>query len=407
MEPTSVVLVGKLAIVFAALLLSLRAGLKLTKSMMITIVATIVLYAIPLKDTVKIWYKASTSFNTISLVLILYLITLLQRILQNRKQLSQVHTNLDSLFNSRRITATVAPIFIGLLPSAAAMLICGEIVRDTVGDALDQEEQAFITSYFRHIPESFLPTYAAVILMSELSGVSIGTFVLGMLPLEVLLYILGYWAYIRRIPKDTGLPPSENRGRVAVELLKNLWSIIAIIVLVIGFKWSVLAATLAVIIVCLPVYRYKPREILPLLKDAVEAPMLINTYLIMVFKDFIMHSGAMDALPDFFSHLPVPTYLVFALIFFFGTVVAGAQAIIAICAVMAFAAIPGGGMPLMVLLMSFAYAAMQISPTHICLFIAADDFDVPMMALVRKTMPIIIVFCLLTVPYYWLLTAFF
>ena len=407
MEPTSVVLVGKLAIVFAALLLSLRAGLKLTKSMLITIVATIVLYAIPLKDTIKIWYKASTSFNTISLVLILYLITLLQRILQNRKQLSQVHTNLDSLFNSRRITATVAPIFIGLLPSAAAMLICGEIVRDTVGDALDQEEQAFITSYFRHIPESFLPTYAAVILMSELSGVSIGTFVLGMLPLEVLLYILGYWAYIRRIPKDTGLPLSENRGRVAVELLKNLWSIIAIIVLVIGFKWSVLAATLAVIIVCLPVYRYQPREILPLLKDAVEAPMLINTYLIMVFKDFIMHSGAMDALPDFFSHLPVPTYLVFALIFFFGTVVAGAQAIIAICAVMAFAAIPGGGMPLMVLLMSFAYAAMQISPTHICLFIAADDFDVPMMALVRKTMPIIIVFCLLTVPYYWLLTAFF
>jgi hypothetical protein len=169
----------------------------------------------------------------------------------------------------------------------------------------------------------------------------------------------------------------------------------------------VLSATLAVIIVCLPVYRYKPREILPLLKDAVEAPMLVNTYLIMVFKDFIMHSGAMDALPDFFSHLPVPTYLVFALIFFFGTVVAGAQAIIAICAVMAFAAIPGGGMPLMVLLMSFAYAAMQISPTHICLFIAADDFDVPMMALVRKTMPIIIVFCLLTVPYYWLLTAFF
>jgi hypothetical protein len=290
MEPTSVVLVGKLAIVFAALLLSLRAGLKLTKSMLITIVATIVLYAIPLKDTIKIWYKASTSFNTISLVLILYLITLLQRILQNRKQLSQVHTNLDSLFNSRRITATVAPIFIGLLPSAAAMLICGEIVRDTVGDALDQEEQAFITSYFRHIPESFLPTYAAVILMSELSGVSIGTFVLGMLPLEVLLYILGYWAYIRRIPKDTGLPPSENRGHVAVELLKNLWSIIAIIVLVIGFKWSVLSATLAVIIVCLPVYRYKPREILPLLKDAVEAPMLVNTYLIMVFKDFIMHN---------------------------------------------------------------------------------------------------------------------
>lgn len=407
MDPLSVTLVGKLVIVFAALLISLRAGLKLTKSLLIAIATTIVLYAIPLKSALHIWYGASTSLGTGSIVLILYLITLLQRILQNRDQLKQVHKNLDILFNSRRITATVAPIFIGLLPSAAAMLICGEIVRDTVGDSLDVEEQAFITSYFRHIPESFLPTYAAVIMMSELTGVPIGAFVLGMLPLEVLLYVLGYWAFIRKIPKETGLPPSGNRGRQAIELLKNLWSIIAIIILVIGFHSSVLSSTLVVILVCLPVYRYSFKEILHLMKTAFEAPMLINTYLIMVFKDYILHSGSMEALPDFFSHLPVPTYFVFALIFFFGTVVAGAQAIIAICAVMAFAAIPGGGMPLMVLLMSFAYAAMQISPTHICLFIAADDFGVPMMAIVRKTIPVIAIFCALTIPYYWLLATLF
>ncbi len=403
MDTATVMQVLKLTAVFAALLLSLRAGLKLTKSMLVTIGATILIYFISPKEVLEIWLKATTSFSTISLVLILYLITFLQRMLEDRAQLRLAQQNLNGLFNNRRLNVTLAPIFIGLLPSAAAAIICGQIVKDTVGDDLNSEEQAFVTSYFRHIPESFLPTYAAIIMMCELSGVRPGSFVLGMLPLEILLFALGYWFYIRKIPKETGLPPSGNKPMEAVGLFVHLWSILSIIVLIIAFDWTVLAAVAAVTFLCIPVYKYTPRTAVPLLRSAFEPPMLLNTYLIMVFKDFIMHTGAVEALPDFFTNLPVPTFLVFALIFFFGTVVAGAQAIIAICTLMAFAAIPGSGMPLMVLLMSFAYAAMQISPTHICLFIIADYFDVPMMSLVRRAIPIIAIFCIITIPYYLIL----
>ncbi|MDI9491513.1 MAG: DUF401 family protein [Bacillota bacterium] len=403
MDTAIVIQVAKLIVVFAALLLSLRAGLKLAKAMAATIVVTILIYFISPRDVLAIWWGATTSLNTISLVLILYLITFLQRMLEDRAQLRLAQQNLNGLFNNRRINVTLAPIFIGLLPSAAAAIICGQIVRDTVGEDMNHEEQAFVTSYFRHIPESFLPTYAAIIMMSELSGVRPGAFVLGMLPLEVLLFALGYWFYIRKIPKETGLPPADNKPKQAMELLLHLWSILAIIVLIIAFDWTVLSAVALVAFLCLPVYRYTPKTAAPLLRSAFEPSMLLNTYLIMVFKDFIMHTGAVEALPEFFTNLPVPTFLVFALIFFFGTVVAGSQAIIAICTVMAFAAIPGGDMPLMVLLMSFAYAAMQVSPTHICLFIIADYFDVPMMSLVRRAIPIITLFCILTIPYYLLL----
>lgn len=397
----------KLVVVFAALLISLKLKLKLTKSMLITILVTILIYKISPADCYGIWKSATTSLDTISLVLILYLITFLQRILENKSQLRLAQQNLNGLFNNRRINATVAPIFIGLLPSAAAAIICGEIVRETAGQDLNKEEQAFVTSYFRHIPESFLPTYAAIIMMCELSGVSPGSFVLGMLPLEILLFMLGYIFYIRKIPKETGLPESQNKGKEAGELMIHLWSLLAIILLIIAFDWTVLAAVALVTGLCLIVYRFTPAMALPLLKSAFEPPMLLNTYLIMVFKEFIMQTGAVEALPDFFSVLPVPTFIIFVLIFFFGTVAAGAQAIIAICTVMAFVAIPGGGMPLMVLLMSFAYAAMQVSPTHICLFIIADYFDVPMMSLVRRAIPIISIFCALTIPYYLLLKMFF
>ncbi len=398
--------VAKLTAVFVALILSLRAGLKLTKSMLVTIAVTILIYSIPPLRVMTLWVGATTSFTTLSLVLILYLITFLQRMLEDRAQLRLAQQNLNGLFNNRRINVTLAPIFIGLLPSAAAAIICGQIVKDTVGEDLSIEEQAFVTSYFRHIPESFLPTYAAIIMMCELSGVRPGDFVLGMMPLEVLLFALGYWFYIRRIPKHTGLAPSDNKPKELLQLFLHLWTLVAIIVLIIAFEWTVLMAVLLVTALCLPVYRYTPKTVAPLLRSAFEPPMLLNTYLIMVFKDFILYTGAVEALPDFFSKLPVPTFLVFALIFFFGTVVAGSQAIIAICTVMAFAAIPGGGMPLMVLLMSFAYAAMQVSPTHICLFIIADYFDVPMMTLVRRAIPIIAIFCLFTIPYYLLLTRF-
>ena len=56
------------------------------------------------------------------------------------------------------------------------------------------------------------------------------------------------------------------------------------------------------------------------------------------------------------------------------------------------AAMPDAGVPLLVLLMSSAYAAMQVSPTHVCLFIAAECFKVNMGDLVKRNTPMILLF---------------
>ena len=59
---------------------------------------------------------------------------------------------------------------------------------------------------------------------------------------------------------------------------------------------------------------------------------------------------------------------------------------------MAMAAMPQGGVPLLVLLMSSSYAAMQISPTHVCLFVAAEYFKVNIGELVKRNIPMILLF---------------
>ena len=68
--------------------------------------------------------------------------------------------------------------------------------------------------------------------MSNLCGVSVGPFVLGMLPLVVVMYILGWVFYIRKVPKETGMPPSKNKWLDLLNLRKHLWSLIVIIGLI-------------------------------------------------------------------------------------------------------------------------------------------------------------------------------
>ena len=119
----------------------------------------------------KSWGFASVSPITVSLVLAFYTITFLQRMLEKRKQLIRAEEALSGLFNSRRVNAMLAPFIIGLLPSAGAVIIACPIVDNAGGEYISKEDKTFITSYFRHISEAFMPTYSSIILALQLSGV--------------------------------------------------------------------------------------------------------------------------------------------------------------------------------------------------------------------------------------------
>lgn len=112
----------------------------------------------------------------------------------------------------------------------------------------------------------------------------------------------------------------------------------------------------------------------------------------MIFKELLTETGVIMKLPEFFSTLPIPVFMVFVLIFLFGTVVAGTQAMIVLCMPMAMEAVSAGhtGLALFTLLMCISYVAMQISPTHICLVMCAEDYKVPLGTMVSKTIPMVL-----------------
>ena len=394
-----------LGIVFLVIILMLAKRRPLYEAIFGGLVVTVVLFRISPKEIVNQVLKVFTNWSSLSVHISLYIITLLQRLLGARDQIKMAQKDLNGLFHNRRINAAVAPVFIGLVPCAAAMILCGDIVKEASDGYLEKKEQAFVTSWFRHLPESILPTYSGVILMTTLSGVPVSEFIVGMIIPGIVLAILGYWPYLHRLPVDPGTPKSENRLKDAVNLFCHLWTILLILVLILGCGLGVVPAVLVTIVLAIFVYRFKPAELVDSAKSAFEFKLLMNSFLVLVLKEFVAYTGILETLPDMLSVLPIPAFLVFALLFFAGTMVSGTSGIIALGTPLAFAAMDGG-MPLMVLLMCMCHAASQISPIHVCLTIASEYYEISLGELIRKTVPAALTFAVLMIGYYLVLCTF-
>lgn len=396
----------KLCLVFAVIIAILWAKKPLFAAITGGTVAAVFFYQIPFRETASLTVTALTSWSTLSVVLSFYVVTFLQRMLETRRRLRGARESLDGIFNNRRINASLTPAIIGLLPSAGAMNICGAMVDSACGDYLSPEDKAFVTSYYRHIPESFLPTFSAILIGLTLSGCGAGSFVLAMLPMVAVLFLLGHLFYLRKLPKevdDQGKLPSKGKRAELKKFTQSLWTLMMVVGLIIIFNLPVYIVTPIVIVMNFFIDRFTVREILPMVRTAFEPSIIFNTFLIMVFKDIITYTGIIHQLPEVFSRLPVSPFLIFVLIFFAGTIISGSNAIIALCMPMAIAAVPGAGLPLVIAVMCSAYAAMQVSPTHICLFVAVEHFHVPIGSLIRRTIPVISCFLLIMLGYCWVL----
>ena len=403
----------KLAVVFAAIIVVLRMKKPLSISILVGAILTVILYGIPMADTFTVVRTAILSERTFTVIASCYVITFLQRMMEQKNDLTKAQRSMSRIFNNRRINASLTPIIIGLLPSPGAIFIAGSMVDDAVKDDLTLEDKTFVTTFFRHIPESFLPTYASIILASQLTGIDPGPFVVGMIPMVFALYGIGYFMYLRKVPKETGEPESDSKGADIKDLFVSLWPIAFVIFVLVVFTnlpfvvnapWkkyiNVYTTTFLAIAGYFVTGKFKLSDLKPYFVSAWDWRIVTNVLVVFPFSALLAYTNVIVELPDLFSKLPIPLFLTFGLIFIFGTIVAGSQAIISMCLVMAFQAIPGAGLPLLVFLMSCSYIAMQVSPTHVCLTLATEHFRTDFGALIKRTVPVVFAFFVVVTGYY-------
>lgn len=396
-----------LCIVFLAIIVILWLKKPLYAAIIGGIITAILLFQVPPLSALEVMARQSVAEDTIDVLLGFYFVTFLQKMLEKRNHLKEAQRAFDSLLRNRRLNAAISPAILGLLPSAAVMTVCADMVDQTCGDSLNKREKMLVACYYRHIPEMFLPTFGPVLLALAISGAKASLFVFSMLPMVLAACILPYFVYLRKLPAE--MPPLADRrskGQELLCLLQNLWPLIAVVLIIILFDLSVCVATPLVILADFFADRFRPQELPALIREAAEPVLLGNTYLIMLFKGIITYTGVVAMLPEFFAQFPIPITMVFALIFFVGTVASGSQAMIALGLPMAMTAIPDGGLPLLVMLMCIAWAAMQISPTHVCSFVAADFYHTTLGDLVVRALPIVVVFSVIAYGYGQLLALF-
>lgn len=395
----------KLVIVFAVVIGLVANKKSMSTAVIIGSIACWILYKIPANVGAITVANTVTSLTVLKMIGVMYVITFMQRMMEKKNAINTARDGLSGLFNSRWVNCAAAPIFIGLLPSPNAAFIAGDMVEASASEYLSKEEMAVTTSYFRHVSEAFLPTYQNIILALAITGYSASQFVIGMIPMVIVLIVLGILFFLKgKVPNKTGQANTTDK-KEDIKKVAELWPILATIVLIVAFNIDTLYASIRVIVVYFFVGKFKVGDVAPFFVSAFESKIVFNTLAVYIFKNFLELSGAIKLLPGFFSQFPIPTFLIFVLIFLFGTLVAGSMTMTASVLPVAMESVPNAGLPLVCLLMMISYIAMQISPTHICLSIVSEHFDVSLGDMVKKTIPLLVVFTIIAIAYYLLLTT--
>ena len=396
----------KVLIIFVVILALLNKRLPLYLAMIFGSLLMIVMFRLPLATAGQTALHTLTGWDVWSVNLAMYVISVLVYELDLRHRFEDAQREMNGLMRDPRLKTSLACMFIGLMQGPATVTICGGMVDTMAGDHLKNDEKAAVATYLRHISEAMVPTFTGVIVACSISGISISSFFVWMLPMALLTLLAIYLVYLRRVPRTVGETGRSKKECVRL-LLRSLWSLLLAIAVIIVFSlptWAVVAVVAAVNAL---VEKFSAQEVRDAVVKGFGLKSLLGITMTYVFKDLLVLSGVIDVLPTYFEHLPIPVFLVLVILYAFGTLVAGSSAAAAAFIPLAYTMIPDGGAFLLALLMNVSFASSQLSPTHICTAIISDYFGVTFFATVKKLLPLFLLTVLIACGYYMLLTAVF
>ncbi len=87
-----------------------------------------------------------------------------------------------------------------------------------------------------------VPTFTGVIVACSISGISISSFFVWMIPMALLTLLAIYLVYLRRVPRTVGETGRSKKECVRL-LLRSLWSLLLALLMSVSFASSQLSPT--------------------------------------------------------------------------------------------------------------------------------------------------------------------
>ncbi|MCL5959717.1 MAG: DUF401 family protein [Chloroflexi bacterium] len=369
----------KIVIVFVFMLLLLRRKIGIGITMLVACIALGLLFQLSLNTFGGALWRGLFSPTSVDLVVSLMLILFLECTMRKTLLMQRMVQSVMALAKDQRIAMAVLPAFIGLLPSVGGAVFSAPMVEEASrGLEITAEMKSFINYWYRHLWEYILPLYPAIILTSQIQNLPISTIVAAQVPLSLAAMLVGIPIAFRSLAKGEIAPTTTHGQRtLLVNLSFGLAPIIVVMFFVLVLKTSVSIALFVALAGVLLVHRFTPRQILGLMREAFSWNTLLLACGIVIFKEVIATSGAVEALPAFFAEAGIPVIaVVFALPFIVGLISGASQATVAIT--FPIVVTLGAGTAADPRLMAFAFASgfagVMTSPAHLCLVLTVQHF---------------------------------
>ena len=366
-----------LKLLFIFILIIIFLGLKKPLSLVMAGATVLLglLFAISPADWFRAVGSSMISWSTLEVVFIIWAVMLLEGLMGENGYLDRMMKAVDELFHSRKMSMLTMPMLIGFLPSAGGALFSAPLV-ETASQGLDMsgERKAQINAYYRHIMEIFFPTYPAAIVICGIAKVPMGRFTLLLFPMAAFAFLLGL-VLVRDVKDESERGEKAPLGRRVLDFLISLWPFLLLLVFIIVFDMDVYLACLISLVAVMIVTRMPVKELPRLIKEKTKWKLLLMAYVVMIFKDVLLSSGAVEALPDIISKLPISPLLVFSLMtLFIGMITGITFSATAITMPLLMTALPSYGIAQVALIHLSAYIGCQLTPTHLCISISAEYF---------------------------------
>lgn len=398
----------KLAAVFLLMILFLGLKKPLYLVMLGAAVLLAPLFALPALDFLTTVGLSLISRSTLDIVLIIWLVMLVEGVMTGKGYLERMLAAMDALFHSKRIDVVTMPMIIGFLPSAGGALFSAPMVEQAAdGMGLSPERKTIINMYYRHVMEIFFPTYPAIIICSQLSGIPLSRLSLVMLPMAVLVFALGFW-FMRGIAVEKKERTAEQKRLPARlgRLLLTLWPFLLMIAVISALSIPVWLACLITLILLLIIERLPLGELPRLVRRHTRLKLLLMVVTTMIFKDVLLACGAVDDLAAQIALLPTPPIVIFSLMSFFISMITGmplsSNAIVLPLALVSLGELSPCATALIHL---SAYLGAQLTPTHLCLTITVDYFHANLQKVLVQCLPVYLVIYLFSLLFYGFLFA--
>jgi integral membrane protein (TIGR00529 family) len=382
----SVALLASIASILLLIRLKLRPGLAIFAGSL-----ALALLLLPPRSLPKHMFDTLIDRQTLTLLVVVASALALSRLMEVKALLTTLTATLERL--GPRLAMHFVPAMIGLVPMPAGALVSATALRDLSNRmGLAPERVTFINYWFRHIWETSLPVYPAIIATSIILSVQLSSVTLTLLPMTALVIALGTVSSYRMLKRSKRYQAEgrTSKRNMAHNLLRASWPILLIVALVLAGVDAVIAFPLALVLLACQ-QKANWLELKTALKYGADLQILFLLYAVMLFKATIEGAGAAYALFSDMQYIGLPTPVLLAFLPFltgFATGISMGFAGISLPLLVPFIVLGSqfNGYALMLAYIS-GYVGVLLSPVHLCLILSTEYFKASLAGVYRLILP--------------------